>query len=365
MSLYRRGNVWWVKKWDGKRQVRLSTGCTDYGEALQRASSLVVPVVMDREGDMLSGLEEKARRLRREAREARAGAVPIREAWRRAGYRGVRGDAKEGTLRKAEQIFAVFVREAAARGAEEVGDLTRPMVEEILAGHPPRYAQQMLLYARAVCVRLGAPPELWPPKPRRSQSETTHREPLTREQVSALLAEADAGAARPQSKSDGAEFARLVRWMLYTGLRMGDCATLATADIDAEAMTVSRTMAKTSRRVEFPIHPALHADAREAVSDGRSMLFPAMAAKYRDEPHVLSTRFRRLFARAGIAGEPGQFCAHCLRTTFASICAEAGVPLAVIQSWLGHTSPMVTRIYARVEDMRLKRAALAKFPNLG
>lgn len=365
MSLYKRGNVWWVKKWDGKRQVRLSTGCTDYNEALQRASSLVVPAVMDREGDMLSGLVEKARRLRREAKEARAGAVPIREAWRRAGYRGVRGDAKEGTLRKAEQIFAVFVREAAAHGAEEVGDLTRPMVEEILAGHPPRYAQQMLLYARAVCTRLGAPPELWPPKPRHPQSETTHREPLTREQVAALLAEADAGAARPQSKSDGAEFARLVRWMLYTGLRMGDCATLATADIDAEAMTVSRTMAKTSRRVEFPLHPALHADAREAVSDGRSMLFPAMAAKYRDEPHVLSTRFRRLFARAGIAGEPGQFCAHCLRTTFASICAEAGVPLAVIQSWLGHTSPMVTRIYARVEDMRLKRAALAKFPDLG
>ena len=95
------------------------------------------------------------------------------------------------------------------------------------------------------------------------------------------------------------------------------------------------------------------------------MLFPSLAAKYLHAPGVLTVRFRRMFARAGIAGEPGQFCAHCLRTTFASICAEAGVPLAVIQSWLGHTSPMVTRIYARVEDMRLKRAALAKFPNLG
>jgi len=365
MSLYRRGNVWWVKKWDGKRQVRLSTGCTDYNEALQRASSLVVPAVMDREGDMLSGLVEKARRLRREAREVRAGAVPLRDAWRRADYRGSRGDAKEGTLRRAQEAWECFARDASAAGAETVGDLTRPMVEKILAAHPPRFAQVMHQYARAVCVRLGAPPELWPPKPRRPPSETTHREPLTREQVAALLAEADAGAARPQSKSDGAEFARLVRWMLYTGLRMGDCATLATADIDAEAMTVSRTMAKTSRRVEFPIHPALHADAREAVASGRAMLFPSLAAKYLHAPGVLTVRFRRLFSRAGIAGEPGQFCAHCLRTTFASICAEAGVPLAVIQSWLGHTSPMVTRIYARVEDMRLKRAALAKFPDLG
>ena len=36
----------------------------------------------------------------------------------------------------------------------------------------------------------------------------------------------------------------------------------------------------------------------------------------------------------------------------------------VIQSWLGHSSPTVTRIYARIEDMRVKRLALEKFPEL-
>ena len=365
MSLYKRGNVWWVKKWDGKRQVRMSTGCTDYNEAQRRAATLLVPVMMDKEGDMLEGVVEKARRLRRQAGEARAGMVSLSDAWRKAGYCGSRGDAKPGTLEKAKAIFAVFVRDAMAAGAETVGDLTRRMVEEVLDRHPSRYAQQMLLYSRAVLTRLGCPADLWPPKPRHAPSETTHREPLTLEQIASLLAEADRGVTRPQSKADGAEFARLVRWMLYTGLRLGDATTLRMADIDADAMTVSRQMAKTSRRVSFPLHPSLHADVRTAFSDGREMLFPTLARKYASEPHVLSTRFRRLFARAGIHGEPGQFCAHCLRTTFASICAENGVPMGVIQSWLGHTSQEVTRIYARVEDMRAKRAALANIPDLG
>lgn len=346
-------------------RVRVSTGCTDYDEAMAKAKSLLAPALLDRSAEQLDALAAKARRLRKESKAAAAGLVPLRDAWNRSGYRGSRGEAKEGTLRRIREAFDTFVRDAQAAGAETVGDLTRPMIEGVLARHPPRYAQIIHQYSRAVCTRLGAPPELWPPKPRHSQSETTHREPLTREQISSLLAEADAGATRHQSRADGAEFARLVRWMLYTGLRMGDCATLAMADIDAEAMTVSRTMAKTSRRVEFPLHPDLHADVREAVSSGRAMLFPSLAAKYLHAPGVLTVRFRRLFARAGISGEPGQYCAHALRTTFASICAEARVPLAVIQSWLGHASPMVTRIYARVEDMRAKRAAMAAFPSLG
>lgn len=368
MKLYKRqgGSIWQASVMDGHgRRVRVSTGCTDYDEAMAKARSLLAPALLDRSAEEIDALAAKARRLRKEAGEARSAQVPLREAWAKAEYRGTRGDAKPRTLAHAKEAWDCFVKDALAAGAETVGDLTQKTISDIMASHPPRFAQVMHQYARAVCMRLGCPADLWPPKPRHAPSETTHREPLTREQIAMLLAEADAGATRHQSREDGAEFARLVRWMLYTGLRMGDCATLRTADIDAEAMTVSRTMAKTSRRVEFPLHPDLHGDVRTALADGREMLFPSLSSKYMHSPGVLTTRFRRLFARAGITGEPGQFCAHALRTTFASICAEAGVPLAVIQSWLGHTSPMVTRIYARVEDMRAKREAMSKFPRLG
>ena len=107
-----------------------------------RAATLLVPVMMDKEGDMLEGVVEKARRLRRQAGEARAGMVSLSDAWRKAGYRGSRGDAKPGTLEKAKAIFAVFVRDAMAAGAEAGVPLaviqswlghTSPMVTRIYA----------------------------------------------------------------------------------------------------------------------------------------------------------------------------------------------------------------------------------------
>lgn len=74
---------------------------------------------------------------------------------------------------------------------------------------------------------------------------------------------------------------------------------------------------------------------------------------------------RRVMRTAKIEGEPQQYCAHCLRTTFATICCEHGVPMAVIQSWLGHECQEVTRIYARFADDSLKRQAMAAFPDIG
>jgi integrase len=152
----------------------------------------------------------------------------------------------------------------------------------------------------------------------------------------------------------------IVRFLLYTGLRLGDAATARTDQIDWQEKTLTRTMAKTSRPVTFPLHP----DLFKRLNAGNDYLFQALAKQYRKAPSALTLRFRRLFKLAGISGEKQQYCAHCLRTTFASICAENQIPLPVIQSWLGHSSPTVTRIYARIEDIRVKRQALEKFPTL-
>ena len=124
---------------------------------------------------------------------------------------------------------------------------------------------------------------------------------------------------------------------------------------------LSRMMAKTSRPVRFPLHPALI----DRLPREGEYLFPSMAHFYQLRgATVLTHRIRRIFATVGIGGDAFEFSAHSLRTTFASICAENGVPLAAIQSWLGHTSPMVTRIYTNLENDRAKTAALSRFPSL-
>jgi integrase len=181
------------------------------------------------------------------------------------------------------------------------------------------------------------------------------------EQIQALLDNADRLAKQKHSAPDAAEFAVFIRFLLYTGLRMGDAATALVCQVDCDAGTIERLMAKTGRSVKFPLHPAiLPLLPRDGV-----YLFPSIAVLYKgSDGHALTRRIKRLFESAGITGEPQQYCAHCLRTTFASICAENNVPLPVIQSWLGHTSQEVTRIYARIEDMRAKKKALERFPVL-
>lgn len=239
-----------------------------------------------------------------------------------------------------------------------VEDVTPAIAKAFLAARKPRWRVVCYIYCKAMFKRIGLTNNpfdgLRPESPR-----PTHREPLTMEQIHDLLKVADRLSGQKNSAPDAAEFATYIRFLLYTGLRLGDAATALVCQVDHDAGTIERMMAKTSRNVKFPLHPAI---LPLLPKDG-IYLFPSMADLY-NRGHALTRRIKRLFDMAKISGLPAQYCAHCLRTTFASICAENLVPLPVIQSWLGHTSQEVTRIYARIEDMRAKKAALAKFPTL-
>ncbi|NMA48113.1 MAG: site-specific integrase [Lentisphaerae bacterium] len=265
---------------------------------------------------------------------------------------------KQSSIDRAAQSWRVFVRFCANRGVTTVAEVTERVAADFLDTQTPRMRVLGYQYCRAMFERIGSqqPFTRKPPAP-----TPTHREPLTHEQISALLARADSLAAGKGACASAGEFATFTRFLLYTGLRMGDAATIRVAQVDYQAETIERTMAKTSRPVRFPLHP----DIISRLPREGEYLFPAMAAQYLRDGHAITRRFARLFKSAGIVGEAHQYCAHALRTTFASICAEHDVPLAVIQSWLGHNCPSITRIYARIEDMRAKRAALAKFPTLG
>jgi integrase len=50
---------------------------------------------------------------------------------------------------------------------------------------------------------------------------------------------------------------------------------------------------------------------------------------------------------------------HSLRHSFVSLCNEAGVPLSVVQSMVGHSSPAMTRIYSHTSELAAKNAILS------
>lgn len=360
MKLYRIKNspVWYVSIGSGKQRIQKSTGKTDYNEA-RRVADEFASVAM---------IKDEA------ARVASVGAVVSRKLETASALESSRlllsslspvmtdkaGRAlKPSTMRLKSDMWRFFVRFAESRGVSTVGAVSSELGAAFLSSLGDRAQQVAYFVCRQVFTALNIPSPFGTSKPVRA-SAVTHREPLSADEEKRLLDTVDSMTAK-SSQPESREYPALLRLLLLTGLRLGDAVTLRWDMVDIENMTISRVMAKTSRPVVFPLHPSL---LPWLVRRDETYVFPALAMSYIHARGCASHRIRDYFKRAGIIGDKQQYCAHCLRTTFASKCAVAGVPLAVIQSWLGHTSQEVTRIYARIEDINAKRAALARLPGL-
>lgn len=357
-TLYQRNGIWHYRRWDNdkRREFRVSLKTRDREEAERIAADIVVPVQTQRDPEirkmtaqMICDRETVAADAKRAA-SMRLSDVPALQP-----YRGAKRTLSEATQKMVSGVWRTLLRYCEGHGIETVGQLTSRHAEAFLALHGAgRYASNAHIVLRRWFGQLGAHPNPWEPelRPKVSANSGRHREALTMDEVARLLDYADTMCKAPDMPT-------FVRFLLYTGLRLGDAATARVSDVDfTEGMLRKRT-SKTGRVVEFPIHPDLLPRLRR---EGE-YLFPDACHAYRHG--TLTGRFKRIFRRLDFGGEPGEHCAHCLRTTFASICARNGVPLPVIQSWLGHSTAAITRIYARVEDREAKRAAMASFPPLG
>lgn len=364
MRLTKRGNIWWVTQWDNteKKQIRLSTGEIDKIAATEKALSLLAPLLTNKTADLVESAAMTVRKLRKSADRMTAGRIALGDCWEISPHTQTRNGRplKDDTVTEYRRCWEKIVRFAADRGAVTTADLSERIVKDFLASVGNRSRIVCFDLGRAMFTRLGVDQSPWTQRPVKSPT-AVHREPLSMDQVAAVLECVDKLAARKTPTADAAEFATFIRFALYTGLRLGDAATFPSVNFNRGAGELFRTMAKTGRHVRFPVHP----DLTERLAGDDEYLFPSLAHKYLASKTCLTIRIRRLLKRVGIEGEPHQYCAHALRTTFASICASQGVPMPVIQSWLGHDCPSITRIYARVEDIKQKRLALAKFPTLG
>lgn len=360
MKLFKRGNIWWVT-YGGKPQRRVSTGQRDRRKAEECALRIIAPAMTDNE----AALVEKAIQLRRKANGERTELVLLSDVFDPQRYVRRHG-VKESSARVAGYYWQRFVKWCGKSSITDVGSLTPSVCEGFVDSCAPRAAQHAVIYCRQLLHDCGCKKDLFPPVPR--HRDVVHREPLTMDQVHLLLDYVDAriGKTEERHRENAREFAWYVRFLLYTGLRMGDAATLTVGMCHDGVLC--RIMGKTMRPVEFPLHSSLipFVDEKEAKgAQADDFLFPYIAGVYRHDRRNLSQKFATAMDAIGLSGRPGQYCAHCLRATFATLCAEHGIPMAVIQSWLGHTSPMITRIYARIEDMKRKREALSRFPTLG
>jgi integrase len=155
---------------------------------------------------------------------------------------------------------------------------------------------------------------------------------------------------------------------------------------------VRRVPSKTGRHnpkpVIVPLHPTLAAMLEETVTKGRSgAVLPGLCARYQRSRDLVSRQVQKHLTNCGVAchatgvqagatgdadpmasGKVGtrvkrrkaptavEVGFHSLRHSFVSLCRAADVPLSVVESIVGHSSPAMTRHYTHTGDVAARLA---------
>ena len=177
------------------------------------------------------------------------------------------------------------------------------------------------------------------------------------------------------------EWYKLMLIGIYTGLRLGDCCRLDWSQISIAQGVIQLVPRKTRRHhqrlVTIPIHPAL---GRALISEEvesfpllrSGPVLPMIAEMYARSRWQVSHELSRIFRAANIQTSvrlegrhrrTPEATFHSLRHTFVSFAANAGVPLHIVQSIVGHESTAMTRHYYH-ENLAALKSAVAAIPTL-
>ena len=202
---------------------------------------------------------------------------------------------------------------------------------------------------------------------REERGTVVHRQAFTKEQEEQLLAvlsDTD-----PKHKLMNKEEIRIVYIIgMFTGQRLKDCVLLQWQNIDMKNRRIWVKQFKTGKEVTIPIAPDLY-DALLEAEEWRcdQYVLPKSAARYNRKNaegknvgnNVIDIDVLRPIRWIGLEPAvevPGRkkkmtvYGFHSLRHSFASFCAEAGVPKATLLSILGTESEIADKYYTHVGD---------------
>lgn len=361
MKLFLRNAIWWVSHGTGEHRIRQSTGHTDRELAEQVAKEICAPAMLRREADIVEMAGKIASGKRLDAQEKEADRIPLSECRERFPWKKTDGsDPARGSLIIDERMWRKFVEFCETQNVRYVHEVTPKIAEAYLASVTPGSRGLAYLCCHIRFNNIGVEVNPFRKKPRRDPKTVTHREPLERDEVTKILEFLDNSRRKiPCGGASQPEFAMYIRFLVYTGLRIGDAATMKVSQCDFTHGILRRRVQKTGKMVEFPMFRIL----RQSLPRHGEYLFPAFARICADGRTVrISARIRVLLQKLGLYRGRGIICAHSFRHTFGMICCEEGIPLVVVQDWLGHSSPEITRIYTHYNDMKRKQEIVDRFP---
>ncbi len=166
------------------------------------------------------------------------------------------------------------------------------------------------------------------------------------------LAQAKAGDATSPTLIDALRDEALLNLLLYTGLRVSECADLRVSDVvlnGKESKVIVRA-GKGRKYREVPLHKtarqALEAYLAVRPDDKGDALF--LGQRGRLGTRDIQVRITALAEAAGIARPGFAVTPHVLRHTFATrLLREVGTDLVTVAALLGHSSIATTQIYTQ------------------
>jgi len=377
--LFRRGDnfyVFWRFKGKAfKKALRDEHGnaITNKREAEKARERLLAPFASASEVDVLESIAGKLEGRKAELakwEDSQHPPLSISQAWSEFLASPNRPDSGASTLRQYEfqwQAFADWMNEKHADKLA-VRDVIKEIAEEYASSlnhgkfSPSTYNKHLNLLTlvfRVVKHKAKLTGNPWE-EIQRKRMVTNSRRELTIDEL------------RKICQTATGELQTLLALGIYSGLRLGDCATLRWGEVHLPRAMIRRIPNKTARRnpkpVIVPIHPILRAMlAGTPPAQRRDYVLPEMAALYTHNICAVTDRVQGHFKTCGITlhkpgtGKDGKRAVievgfHSLRHTFVSLCRESNAPLAVVESIVGHSNPSMTRHYTHVGELAAGRA---------
>ena len=209
---------------------------------------------------------------------------------------------------------------------------------------------------------------------REEQGTVVRRLAFTREEEQALIRELN----KPKRKLINKEEIRIIYHIgMYTGQRLKDCVLMQWQNIDLDRKRIFVKQFKTGKEVSIPLAPELSDALHEALTWKMDLyVCPKSAARYNQTNeqgknvgnNLIDIDVLRVIRWIGLEPSvkvPGRkkkmtvYGFHSLRHSFASFCAEAGVPKAVLLSILGTESEIADKYYTHVGEAAQQQAIAA------
>lgn len=316
--------------------------------------------------------------------------VPLADVWLEYVKSPNRNDLAPSTLHAKKNVWFHFAKwmEHNYLPVTDLAGVTSEAVAEYLACLRASLAGSS--YNSRVCVlreifhvlaeKAGIEDDPWAGVRLRPDDSHSRRE-LTMVELERLLMaakRADVDTAKRSATPWRNEWRKLFLVGIYTGMRLGDCCKLSWTSVNLSTGIIQLVPQKTKRHhgriVTVPIHPALRSALEESPEGERGgFVLPTLAEYYMKSKWRVGHELGEIFRAAGIVtsiqiegrrNKTPEATFHSLRHTFVSFAANAGVPLHIVQSIVGHESTAMTRHYYHENEDAL-RQAVAAIPAIG